>query len=77
MKFFAGKFFCLDRLLLHYGYKSYVVEFLCITDADKESIRLQEGETIAYKWISGKELLEMSRKELATQRIQNFINIED
>lgn len=63
--------------LLHYGYKSYVVEFLCITDADKDSVRLQEGETIAYKWISGKELLEMTRKELATQRIQNFINIED
>lgn len=63
--------------LLHYGYKSYVVEFLCITDADKESIRLQEDETIAFKWVSGKELLEMSRKELATQRIQNFINIED
>ena len=63
--------------LLHYGYKSYVVEFLCITDVDKDSVRLQEGETIAYKWISGKELLEMTRKELATQRIQNFINIED
>ena len=63
--------------LLHYGYKSYVVEFLCITDVDKDSIRLQEGETIAYKWISGKELLEMTRKELATQRILNFINIEN
>ena len=63
--------------LLHYGYKSYVVDFLCITDVDKDSIRLQEGETIAYKWISGKELLEMTRKELATQRILNFINIEN
>ncbi len=63
--------------LLHYGHKAYFVEFLCITDADKDSIRLQEGETIAYKWISEKELLEMTRKELATQRILNFINIEN
>lgn len=44
---------------------------------EETGIRLQEGETIAFKWVSGKELLEMSRKELATQRIQNFINIED
>lgn len=44
---------------------------------EETGIRLQEGETIAFKWGSGKELLEMSRKELATQRIQNFINIED
>ena len=57
--------------ILHYRHKTYYV------DVDKDSIRLQEGETIAYKWISGKELLEMTRKELATQRILNFINIEN
>ncbi len=26
--------------------------FLCVTDCDKSSVSLQEGETIAYKWIS-------------------------
>ena len=26
--------------------------FLCITDCDKSSILLQEGETISYKWVS-------------------------
>ena len=26
--------------------------FLCVTDCDKSSITLQEGETISYKWIS-------------------------
>ena len=26
--------------------------FLCVTDRDKSSITLQEGETISYKWIS-------------------------
>ena len=26
--------------------------FLCVTDCDKSSILLQEGETISYKWVS-------------------------
>ena len=26
--------------------------FLCVTDCDKSSIMLQQGETISYKWIS-------------------------
>lgn len=34
----------------YYGY-------LCVTDCDKESVTLQEGETIAYKWLSEKEFL--------------------
>lgn len=31
--------------------------FLCITDCKKDSIILQEGETIAYKWIGPEELI--------------------
>ena len=31
--------------------------YLCVTDCDKESVTLQEGETIAYKWLSEKEFL--------------------
>ena len=26
--------------------------FLCITDCDKDAVTLQQGETIAYKWLS-------------------------
>ena len=63
--------------ILHYPHQTYYVEFLCITDMDKESIRLQEGETTAYKWVCRKELSEMTRKELATQRILNFINLDN
>jgi len=59
--------------VLHYGHKTIYVEYLCNTDVDKDSIILQNGETSAYKWISGSELRLMSREELATQRIQNFI----
>ena len=59
--------------VLHHGHKTYYVDYLCITDVDKNSITLQEGETSDYKWVSAKELRSMSRDQLATQRIQNFI----
>lgn len=32
--------------------------YLCVTDCDKLSIILQEGETIGYKWITEKEFAE-------------------
>lgn len=35
---------------IYYGY-------LCITDCSKDSVTLQEGETIDYKWISKEELV--------------------
>lgn len=30
-------------------------EYLCITDCDKNSVTLQKGETVAYKWLGNKE----------------------
>ena len=59
--------------VLHHGHKTYYVDYLCVTDADKNSVVLQEGETMAYKWITAKELRSMSRDELATMRQLNFI----
>ena len=59
--------------VLHNEHKSYYVEFLCITDIDKDSIVLQEGETTDFKWITADELRKMTVDELATQRILNFI----
>ena len=59
--------------VLHHGHKSFYVEYLCITDVDKDSIVLQEGETSDYKWITADELRKLSKDELATQRILNFI----
>ena len=59
--------------VLHYGHQTYYVEYLCNTDVVKESIILQEGETSAFKWVTGDELRKMSRDEIATQRIQTFI----
>ncbi|SNU07498.1 NUDIX domain-containing protein [Streptococcus equinus] len=59
--------------VLHQRHQTYYVNYLCHTDVDKTSIVLQEGETSAYKWVTAEELRQMSREELATQRIQNFI----
>lgn len=49
------------------------VEFLCVTNCDKDSITLQVGETIAYKWVSRNELVTMKKSELVTERMQKFI----
>jgi 8-oxo-dGTP pyrophosphatase MutT (NUDIX family) len=59
--------------VFYYKHQSIYVEYLCITNCDKSSIKLQEGETSAYKWVSKNELINMSRSELITQRIQNLI----
>jgi 8-oxo-dGTP pyrophosphatase MutT (NUDIX family) len=59
--------------VLHHGHKSFYVEYLCITDVDKDSIVLQEGETSDYKWITANELRKLSKDELVTQRILNFV----
>ena len=32
--------------------------FLCVTDCDKNSVKLQEGETVFYKWISEAEFID-------------------
>ena len=53
---------------------SVYVEFLCETDCDKESIILQEGETVAYRWITRQEFVELGKKDLLTYRMQRFVD---
>lgn len=36
----------------HISHDTIYYNFLCVTDCDKASVSLQEGETISYKWIS-------------------------
>ena len=52
---------------------SIYIEFECVTSRDKDSVLLQGGETIAYKWVGKEELLLMKRSELVTERMQKFI----
>ncbi len=47
--------------------------FLCTTSADKNSVTLEEGETVGYKWVQQKELLSMSPTDLVTTRVQKYL----
>ena len=51
-----GRFVFEDRQCIFYT-------FLCITSCDKNSITLQEGETISYRWLSEKEFMEFIRSD--------------
>lgn len=52
---------------------SIYVEFICVTNGEKEKIAMQDGETSDYKWVSKDELLSMRKDELITDRMQQFI----
>ena len=53
--------------------RSLYVEFLCVTDGDKEAITLQKGETMGYRWVSGETLKHMGPHELVTRRMQPLV----
>ena len=53
---------------------SVYVEYLCITDCDKNSVRLQEGETSDFHWVEKDTLLKMKGDELITERMELFID---
>lgn len=53
---------------------SIYIEFLCVTDWNKDGISLQEGETVDYKWVNKEELLSMKKDELVTERMQKYID---
>lgn len=56
----------LDRIV-HKQHHSLYVEFLCVADCKKDSIKLQKGETIAYKWATRDEILNR-QEEMASSR---------
>ncbi len=54
--------------------RTIFVEFLCVTNADKAGVKLQRGETQAYKWVSYEDLMRIKKSELLTERMQKFID---
>lgn len=54
-------------------HQTHYFEFLCHTDRKKDAVKLQDGETIAYKWVTKDKLLSMRQDALATQRILKYI----
>ncbi|MCR4939406.1 MAG: NUDIX domain-containing protein [Treponemataceae bacterium] len=47
--------------------------FLCQTDCDKKSVRLQEGETVNFHWASAEEILSLSEEELISWPMRKHI----
>ena len=56
----------LERIV-HKGHQSLYVEFLYIADCKKDVVTLQKDETIAYKWMTREEILDM-QEEMASSR---------
>jgi 8-oxo-dGTP pyrophosphatase MutT (NUDIX family) len=54
--------------IIHDGHHSIYVEYLCITDLDKNAVILQEGETVDFKWVDKTALLEIGMDALASSR---------
>ena len=53
--------------------RTFYGDYFCETDCEKDSIVLQEGETVAYRWVTAEELLAMTRDELIPMRMQDYV----
>lgn len=54
--------------LIRDKYHTISVAYFCLTDCDKNSVALQEGETINYRWVEKDEIFNMSDDTLASTR---------
>lgn len=63
--------------IVHDGHHSLYVEYLCITDWDKNAVILQDGETVDYKWVDKNALLQMGTDALASSRSLALIQESD
>ena len=45
------------------GSRSVIHAFLAVTDCAKDSVRLQEGETVDYQWVEPSDFLRLIREE--------------
>ena len=61
------------KRIIHDGHHSLYVEYLCITDWDKDAVILQDGETVDYKWVDITALLEMGTDALASSRALEIV----
>ena len=65
--------------IVHEGNQSIYVGYLLITSCNKDSIQLQEKETINYKWISKEKLIEFyDGNQFSTtsqkERLKDYVN---
>ena len=50
-------------------------EFYAETDCAKDSVKVQEGETVDYRWVTVDELRALRAEELVTKRMFNYVNL--
>ena len=53
--------------------RTIYAEYLCVVSGPKDAVRLQKGETTAFKWVSKEELLALSLSELLSGRAQERV----
>lgn len=53
---------------------TYYVEYLCVTHCDKNSVILQEGETMAYRWVDVDTVKAMREDSLITLRMRCYLD---
>lgn len=68
----------LKEIYRHIGRSTIYYGYLCETDCDKDSIKLQEGETISYMWLTREEFLEFVKTDKYVQpqkeRMNGYLN---
>ena len=62
----------IGRTVQDKNHSIYVI-YLCETDCEKESIVLQQDETIDYRWISRQELLHLTDETLISHRAMKLL----
>ena len=65
------------KRIVNDGHSSLYVEYLGVTDCEKNSIILQEGETIDYKWVDRDLLLKKNDLKIASERTVRLIKESD
>ncbi|MCI8693904.1 MAG: NUDIX hydrolase [Lachnospiraceae bacterium] len=58
---------------VHDMHHALYVEYLCVTDCDKQAVLLQEGETIGYKWVDRDTLFTMGTRKLISDRTMELV----
>jgi len=61
------------KRIAHEGHRSIYVEYLCVTDWDKNRVTLQKGETVDFMWVEKDTVLKMGANELASTRALEII----
>lgn len=62
----------LDRIV-HEAHQSLYVEFLYVADCNKDIVKLQKDETIAYKWVTRDEILNMQDNMASSRALKMLI----